>query len=336
MRSGLNPTFNIRLKRDYFHRVIIPVHIPELLGYFKDSLKILDLCITSLLRTCDRSTAISIVNNNSCDAVVDYLNNLLQNKKIDQLLHNTQNLGKVNAIYQILPFISEKLVTITDADVLFKNGWQEECYSVFKNVKNAGCVCPTPSSKSYNNLTYNIYWDYFFSSKLKFRPVKDQEGLRMSASSVGNKDFYQAPHFDQQLTLKLDDKEYVVGAGHFIAMYNTSLFKKVNFKETQMITSSSNDHNYLDLPVVISGAYRLSTQEHFAYHLGNVYESWMKESIDNVMDKEFDLEPFKLNNLSPRFYSYYLKQKVFQKILRPFKSNFYSYKGLKKEYFSNY
>jgi hypothetical protein len=45
------------------------VYIPHQEGYFKDSLKILQLCINSLVATVHAKTCISIVNNGSCDDV---------------------------------------------------------------------------------------------------------------------------------------------------------------------------------------------------------------------------------------------------------------------------
>ena len=49
MRVGLNPNRDKLLPiSDYLHQIIIPVYIPNQEDYFKDSLKILKLCLASL------------------------------------------------------------------------------------------------------------------------------------------------------------------------------------------------------------------------------------------------------------------------------------------------
>ena len=78
MRLGNNPEKeqNI-LEIDSYHRVVIPVYIPNLTEpYFQDGLKILKLCLQSLLKTVHAKTRISIINNNCCSADVLTLNRL--------------------------------------------------------------------------------------------------------------------------------------------------------------------------------------------------------------------------------------------------------------------
>ena len=49
MRIGMSDTKDVvsalEVRR---HRVILPVYIPRLTGYFKDAIEILSLCLTSL------------------------------------------------------------------------------------------------------------------------------------------------------------------------------------------------------------------------------------------------------------------------------------------------
>ena len=98
MRVGHNPHKDQLLSTPcYLHQVVIPVYIPHQEGYFKDSFKILQLCINSLVATVRAKTCISIVNNGSCDDVKMYLNDLYEQKLIQELIH-TENIGKLNAI----------------------------------------------------------------------------------------------------------------------------------------------------------------------------------------------------------------------------------------------
>ena len=97
MRVGYNPYKDQILEETYHHQVVIPVYIPNQEGYFKDSFAILKLCLESLWTTVHEKTFITIVNNGSEKIVADYLDLLLKENKIQELIH-TENIGKLNAI----------------------------------------------------------------------------------------------------------------------------------------------------------------------------------------------------------------------------------------------
>jgi hypothetical protein len=124
MRIGFNPNKDkIQESSEFFHQVIVPVYIPNQEGYFKDSFAILRYSLQSLFKTCHTKTYFTIVNNGSCDSVVDYLNALHHENKIQELIHTT-NIGKLNAILKGITGQQFPIITITDADVLFLNDWQ--------------------------------------------------------------------------------------------------------------------------------------------------------------------------------------------------------------------
>ena len=84
----LNPEKeNNTIKFDIYHRIIIPVYIPNFEGYFKDGLEIFKLCIQSLLMTVHEKTRITIYNNASHVVVENYINELYKKEElIDQVL----------------------------------------------------------------------------------------------------------------------------------------------------------------------------------------------------------------------------------------------------------
>ena len=64
MRQGFNPHKDQpQEKSEFIHQIIIPVFIPHQHDYFKDSFKILKLCLESLFATIHAKTFITIVNN---------------------------------------------------------------------------------------------------------------------------------------------------------------------------------------------------------------------------------------------------------------------------------
>ncbi|TRX41249.1 glycosyltransferase [Flavobacterium restrictum] len=287
MREGYNPNKDKNIhKTDCFHQVIIPVYIPNQEGYFKDSFKILDYCLQSLFKTSHQHTYFTIVNNGSCTEVITYLDTLLQQKKIHELIHTT-NIGKLNAVLKGIVGQRFQLVTITDADVLFLNNWQKKTYEVFEAFPKAGAVCPTPSSKSFNDKTYNILFEKLFSKNLYFTDVLDQDALRAFAHSIGNDNFYKKAHLQKYLVVANGKVKAVVGAGHFVTTYRFEVFKKITVTYSEFALGGLSENLLLDNPVVKNGLWRLSTQANCAYHLGNVLESWMSEVMDTI---EYDLK----------------------------------------------
>jgi len=337
MRKGNNPKKDKKINKSHcFHQVIIPVYIPNREGYFKDSIRIFHLCIESLLKTVHSKTYITIVNNGSCNEVEDYLNNLYQGGKIHEVIH-TENIGYINAMLKGIAGHNFPIFTNADADVLFLKGWQEASYSVFNDFPKAGVVCPTPSSRSLRTLTSNIYWDLFFSSKLKFDKVLDSNALIKFAESIGNPNFYNEIQQEKYLTIKGKDINAVVGAGHFVVTYRGEIFDKLDSRFSEYVLGGDSD-DVFDIPVVKKGYWRLSTDNNYAYHMGNVLEEWMNDELNkleiNNNESDYKLKKVKANSPMLSF----VKNKIFGKFIlnKKIMRLFIIWKGLTKQEAENY
>jgi len=74
MRIGINPAKeNKELKIENYHRVVVPVYIPNFEGYFAELFEVFKLCLESLLLTVHQKTRITIYNNNCCEEVKNYI-----------------------------------------------------------------------------------------------------------------------------------------------------------------------------------------------------------------------------------------------------------------------
>lgn len=339
MRVGFNPNKDkVQLPIEFFHQVIIPVYIPNSEGYFKDSFQILKYCLESLFKTIHPKTFVTLVNNGSSQDVVDYLNELHQKGKIQEVIHST-NIGKLNAILKGISGHNFSFVTVSDCDVLFLNSWQEETYKVFENFPKTGAVCPTPSSRSLKNHTSNIWFDLFFSKSLFFSKVKNPKALNLFAKSVGNPDFYNQTHLEKYLTVSNKDAKAVVGAGHFVTTYRKEVFENNNLKYSNFMLGGNSESKLLDTPVIEKGMWRLSTEDNFAYHLGNVEEKWMKETLDVLLPNDFSVDkPIILKKVRFSKWELFIKNKLFSKIITQKKIWKYciKYKGLSNEEAINY
>jgi glycosyltransferase involved in cell wall biosynthesis len=340
MRIGFNPNKDkINSASSFFHQVIIPVYIPNFEGYFKDSLQILQFCLESLFKTSHSNTFFSIVNNGSNEEVRNYLDGLLKKRKIHEVIH-THNIGKLNAILKGISGQQFEIITITDADVLFLNNWQSETYAVFNAFPKAGAICPTPSSKMAKHYTYNILFENFFSKKLQFTPVKNGAAMINFAKSIGNLEFYQECHLTCNLTISNKNTKAVLGAGHFVTTYRGEIFNKLKERCSNFGLGGNSEEKFLDMPVADQGYWRLSTEDNFAFHMGNVSESWMQEKLDNLEDhsKSIVVQPPMAKKIYVSRFSIFIKSRIFMKILtrKRIWKLFLQFKGLNKEFSKKY
>ncbi len=334
MRIGLNPQKDKIKELDaYNHQVVIPVYIPNEEEYFKDSFTILKFCLESLLNTTHPGTYFTIVDNGSCEKVASYLDSLHSEKKIHELIH-THNIGKVNAVFKGISGHSFPLITITDADVLFLPHWQQETYAVFSSFPKTGFVSLTPIPKLLKHNTQNLIFENLFSKRMQFEKPKNPSALKYFAESIGNPDFYQEVHLNNILTIMGEHTNAVVGGGHFVGTYRGNIFENLDKRYTPYKLGGKSVREFLDLPVLKKGYWRLTTESNQAYHMGNVVEPWMLETIQKQKNVTIEMIEFPtLTTIKNNQFSKWFKNVFFSKILnnKLFWNRFLQAKGLSRE-----
>ncbi len=335
MRIGLNPHKDqLQESPVYRHQVIVPVFIPNHEGYFKDSFRIFRLCISSLLATVHDKTFITIVNNGSDALIIDYLDELLQEKKIHELIH-TVNIGKLNAIFKGLVGNNIELVTIADSDVLFLSNWQKETNKVYAAIPKAGVVGIVPQYYTHRTRCENIIWNRLFDKNLKFLPVKNPKALENFYRSVGWDSFVPIYHKVALGYEAPNGLQVYVGAGHFVATYKKDMFEEIVTYIGYKMGGLSED--FLDNAPLVKDYWRLTTYDNFAYHMGNTYEDWMNEVV------YLNDETYQFSSNFPTYkpiskMEYFLKNKVIKRVFksRKVKMLFYRFKKLPKEMIAKY
>lgn len=286
MRVGSNPEkFNKEILGRAYHRVIVPVYIPNFEGYFKDAFEVLKLNLESLLLTVHNKTRITIYNNNSTAAVKAYLEDLYEKQEIvDQVFHSKENLGKINAILSGVKGNLEPLITITDSDVLFKHDWQKNVESVFQSFPSAGMVSPVPNSIAYKQFTANNWYAGIFGNcRIAFNDVRQPEDIKRFETSLGTQvKLYSDIHLEKYLVLTKQNAKAVMGSGHFVATLRREVFDKGSSDPAFIKIQGGVENKFIDLPNENLGYLRLSTLENHAYHMGNVPEQWMQEEFDKL------------------------------------------------------
>lgn len=331
MRIGHNPNKDKKIpKGDFFHQVVIPVYLPNNEGYFKDGFQILQICLNSLLKTTHQSTFISVVNNGSSKEVQAYLDALFKEGKIHEVIH-TSSIGKINAVLKGITGQNFPLVTISDADVLFTNDWQEATYAIFNAFPKAGVVSPVPVYRKQLEFTQPLHFDYFFSKKLQFTAVKNPEAMTLFAKSIG------WPRLDEKwkdviMTVTENDVTAVVGAPHFVATYKRELFEELPTKISNDYLGNQTEQKFFDSSVLDFSAYRLTTYDNFAYHLGNVKEDWMDEKLGQLKQSASSPKETQFKKLSKTKMGSITKTKTINALFafRFIKNSYYTIKGLPK------
>lgn len=341
MRKGYNPNKGGKLvvKEPCDHRIIIPLHIPHEEDYFKDAYRIFELCLQSIVKTASSKLKISIISNKCSQEINERLIDLYQEDFVDELIIEKEGIGKINSLLKALRTVEERLVTITDADVLFLNNWEEEVIKIFESFPKAGSVCPVPVYRKHLDLTANIWFRYLFSDRLKFKKVLERDSLEKFAKSIG---WTHLPEeFGDSIgTIKAKDgTTAVLGCSHFVATYKSEVFNALPEKNSAYLIDGDSEFLYMDQPVVLMDGYRLSTYTNNAYHLGNIFELWMQEEFDQLQEKDSKFTDY--SNLSKLTYSpktYWFTSKVFKKLIKykPLLRFIFKKKGLSKEQVFNY
>lgn len=288
MRIGSNPEkSNKEIIIENYHRVIIPVYIPNFEGYFQHQFEVFKLCLESLILTVHNKTRITIYNNNSHPEVKKYIDDkFAENHFIDQVFHSKENLGKINAILAAAKGNLEPLITITDADVLFKKDWQKAVEDTFIDFPEAGMISPVPSSKVYKMFTSNNWYYGFFKGKLAFENVVDPEAMHRFDVSLGNKELIYKPiHLDKYLVLSNKKGKAVMGCGHFVATLKREVLDKGSNKPAFIKIVGGVERTFIDEPNENLRLLRLATKENFAYHMGNNPEKWMHDEFNALKNQ---------------------------------------------------
>lgn len=329
MRIGINPEKeNKEIKDKIYHRVVVPVYIPDFEGYFAGSFEVFKLCLESLLLTVHSQTRITIYNNNCHKDVKTYIDKkYYESEYIDQVFHSKKNVGKINAILASVKGNLEKLITVSDADVFFKNGWQFGVEKLFVNFPEAGMISPVPSSKSMLSYTSNNWFYSLFKGNLSFEKVLDPKAMHRFDLSLGNKQrLYKSIHLKKYLVLtnKKNNSQAVMGCGHFVATVHRVVFDKGSSEPAFFKISNGVESKFIDIPNEKLGFLRLATKKNLAFHMGNFTEPWMFEEFrtlkkeisngidsSNLVSKSFN----KKTTFIGKIYLRLLKIKAFRNLL---------------------
>ncbi|TCO06854.1 glycosyltransferase family A protein [Natronoflexus pectinivorans] len=278
MRIGVNPQkSNIQELSHKRHRVILPFWIPNVIdSYFKNQPEVLHWCLKSLTETINpETTAITLINNNSCDEASQIAESFVKKGVIDKYVVLNENRGKLEAIISEARASYEEYITFSDADFLFYSGWEDAVIDVFNNFLRAGVVTCYPCP----HLTFHYNSAWIWSRKRQCGKVVADEDLEMVEMGFGNEKGAgvfsglgikrDVEWREMQYFLNNDGNNACVGATHALATMKRDIIKNFPDKKVKYVFKNGYEHDYIDFVPERLGYYRLSTTRCLAYHLGN-------------------------------------------------------------------
>ena len=270
------------IQRPSFLRIAIPVYIPNLTGYFAQSLEILELCVESLHLSATNVIAVTVVANGCAREVVDDLGRMFDRGVIDQLIVNRTNVGKTRAVCSALKGAEEQVLAWADADVLFKRGWLEEVVRIFSAFPECASVAPFPSVHLAWSGTSATMLGAFASRLLCQRDVVPREDLDNYARSVGTPKLFKEEQRTSPWLVKRGDVLACTGSVHFVCCLRREVIGAMHNDPSIRTPLGPEAMSILDSPAENLGFWRLSTVRAKVWHMGNTVEPWMKEHVETL------------------------------------------------------
>jgi len=326
LRTSSNPNINKKIESNKaIHRIVSAVYVPNLEGYFRDYIEILRFFLDSVVSTKSVESKLTIVNNNSCFQISNLLRQYFDDGHIDVLINQRENIGKIDAIMEVVHGCEEEFVTITDCDILFKQGWEQSVFKTFSTFKNVGSVSPIPLRGS------SFYWTSSVQLQIILKRLKySKESLPENISdhnrylnSIGwpsedGKGKYWS-------VVENCGERAIMGSGHAVITIRSSILKKFSPKiRSNVFMGKSSETDYLDIPIDRSGMLRLSTKHNYAFHMGNTPEKWFNEVNFVGKTESLDFYDFTTHDINLKhnmLKNYWFKKKLISVIFNLFYRN---------------
>lgn len=269
MRVGINPAkLNSKIEKKYHHRIIIPVFVPNFEGYFQNLFEVIKVCIESASLTQHGRSAITVVDNASCQEVKAWISEKLKEGVIETLITHAENIGKVDAILGAGRASREDLITLTDCDILFKANWQEEVESIFNSFEKAGSVAPFPVARHM----------YYHTSSTQKAVVGKQLNFSFQATDEDDqiKNVYESYGWNYEKSydgllpiVSSNGHQAVMGGGHQVITIRREVFFRMPQAPSFIKIGSKSELTWIDQPINEYGYWRLSTVKNWVSHMGN-------------------------------------------------------------------
>lgn len=249
MRIGVSDTKNVTTAAEIRrHRVILPVYIPRLSGYFTDAIKILGMCLESLRLTAGDKVSVTLIANQCADTVMERLNGYFADGWIDQMVINKENRGRIDAVVSAARGAYEPLLTLSDSDVMFKHGWLEAVENLLATFPECGMASVVPHPGTGWHHTTATVLDALSKGELSMAKVVSDEDIDRFGHSIGVPDWVKPEQRNSQLIVTRDGVTACVGCGHFLFTLRKETLQYIPSEPCMRPLGAGSDELWYDRP----------------------------------------------------------------------------------------
>jgi hypothetical protein len=326
MRIGQNPQKNSGRSIEPPATITVGVlnYIPDQAGFFRGQLDSLKLCLASLQINSGQPFDLLVLDNGSCDEVRNYLTGELKAGRINHLILNQRNIGKGNALFQILGSAPGNLVFFSDGDFYYRQGWMQAHLDVFGAFPEAGMVSGDPRRNQANRVTSaSRHWvaEHQESLVLEKGDLIPEEWIRQSLHSHGDEQYFEKWAHDEDWRISRDGITAYIGACHGQFLIPRHVIEAIPRRRSNKALASADDRLF-DETIEKAGFLRLSVAHPSVYHIGNaIGEDWLKEEYRRLVGDNPDAIPagqmgekHETGSYAHRFWGHWRVQRVLRAI----------------------
>jgi glycosyltransferase involved in cell wall biosynthesis len=288
MRLGENPLKFSKKQIDLPSAITVGVinYIPEQTGYFRGQFDVLKLCLSSLRAHADSPFDLMVVDNGSCLEVQNYLEDELKADRIDYLILNRRNIGKANALQQILRGAPGEWVFYSDGDIYYYPGWIQAHLDVLHAFPLAGMVGGIPLrnvADFHTESTRRWAENNQTSLHVEKGDLIPEEWTRTFLKSIGGEQYIDQWIHNEDWRITRNGTTAYVGASHMQFLIPRRVIVTIPYHRFSQALNTEDDQ-YFDTAIEEAGFLRLSVTQPLVYHIGNVIaEDWLKEEYDRLV-----------------------------------------------------
>lgn len=288
MRTGANPAkAGIPAYSHQELGIALIVYIPFTEGYFTHSLELFKYQIASIRATTTQPYDLLVFDNGSCAQVVEELQSLYSQGKIDWLILSQHNLGKAGAWNWIFSAMPNELICYADSDVLFRTGWLEASLEIKKAFPEAGMVAALPNfydvmdGQSEAHLKLQNDGIYDFDDYWPSREIIDEYCLGIGASNELAAEFYKKPL--PAVTNQARGVRAVIGASHMQFLTTRQIARQiVPLSASKGLLRS--ETMGIDYKIDELGYLHLSTLTPYVFHMGNTLNERLIGEVESIAE----------------------------------------------------
>jgi glycosyltransferase involved in cell wall biosynthesis len=269
--------------------VAVLIYIPDETGFYERALDSFRLCLASIRKHADQPFDLLVLDNGSCDKVRSYLKNELSEGRVNYLISNSRNVGKMNAVFQMLWAAPGDYIFYSDGDIYYRPGWMKAHLDIMKTFPNVGFVGGVPlrnQADGYTTSTYRWIEDNPHQLVVEKGNLIPEAWTREYLRSVDQEKFIENWSHLQDCKVSYQGVEAYVGASHMQYLIHRSTLERIPRYRSDKAISKQNDF-MMDTFLDSHSYLRLSAHQPYVYHIGNaISEDWLEDEFRALVQEE--------------------------------------------------